>query len=229
MMYGKGKLAVEIDADVTVIEKPPMPLIDDPPAAIQNAIDNPACDAGASVPPLSEYAKGKKTACILICDITRPVPNGLNLPVLVRTLLDAGVPASGITVLVATGLHRPNEGEELSELVGDKWVEETVSCVNHFARNDEDHTHIGTTSRGTVVKIDARFVEAEIRIATGLVEPHFMAGCKTPRPLSVSLPLCLCFPVSLRPASTLTCRSVLARARLRSPLARCGQTPGGGK
>ena len=181
MMYGKGTLAVEIDAEVTVIEKPPMPLIDDPPSAIQKAIDNPACDAGTSLPPLSEFAKGKATACILICDITRPVPNGLNLPVLVRTLLDAGVPASGIIILVATGLHRPNEGEELSELIGDKWVEETVSCVNHFARNDEDHTHVGTTSRGTVVKIDKRFVEAEIRIATGLVEPHFMAGCKTAR------------------------------------------------
>ena len=97
----------------------------------------------------SEYAQGKQTACILICDITRPVPNGLNLPVLVRALLKAGVPASGITVLVATGLHRPNEGEELSELVGDEWVEQTVTCVNHFARNDEDHVHVGTTSRGT--------------------------------------------------------------------------------
>ena len=51
-----------------------------------------------------------------------------------------------------------------------------VSCVNHFARNDEDHVHVGTTSRGTVVRLDKRFVNADIRIATGLVEPHFMAG-----------------------------------------------------
>ena len=93
-----------------------------------------------------------------------------------RALLDGGVPASGITVLVATGLHRPNEGAELTELVGDAWVEETVTCVNHFARNDDDHVHVGTTSRGTVVRLDKRFVEADIRIATGLVEPHFMAG-----------------------------------------------------
>ena len=176
MMFGKGTLSVEIDADVTVIEKPPMPLIAMPPGAIQNAIDNPVSDEGCSVPPLSEYAKGKKTACILICDITRPVPNGLNLPILVKTLMEAGVPASGITVLIATGLHRPNEGAELTELIGDAWVEATVACVNHFARDDDAHVHVGTTSRGTVVKIDKRFVEAEIRIATGLVEPHFMAG-----------------------------------------------------
>ncbi len=73
-------------------------------------------------PPLRELARGKRSACILICDITRPVPNGLFLPPLIRTLLDAGVPRSGITVLVATGLHRPNEGPELAELVGDPWV-----------------------------------------------------------------------------------------------------------
>ena len=51
-----------------------------------------------------------------------------------------------------------------------------VTCVNHFARNDEDHVHVGTTSRGTVVRLDKRFVNADVRIATGLVEPHFMAG-----------------------------------------------------
>lgn len=51
-----------------------------------------------------------------------------------------------------------------------------VRCVNHFARNDDDHVQVGTTSRGTVVRLDKRFVDAEIRIATGLVEPHFMAG-----------------------------------------------------
>ena len=180
VMFGKGKLAVEIDdaAEVTVVEKPAMPLIEDPGAAIQAAIDAPDVEeALGALPPLAEFAKGKQTACILICDITRPVPNGLNLPVLVRALLDGGVPASGITVLVATGLHRPNEGAELTELVGDAWVEETVSCVNHFARNDEDHVHVGTTSRGTVVRIDKRFVEAEIRIATGLVEP---VRCQAP-------------------------------------------------
>ena len=81
-----------------------------------------------------------------------------------------------ITVLVATGLHRPNEGEELAVLVGDPWVLETVNVANHFAREDADHVLVGTTERATVVRLDRRFVEADLRIATGLVEPHFMAG-----------------------------------------------------
>lgn len=139
--------------------------------AVTGALANPV-----QTPPLAQAARGKKTACILICDITRPVPNGVILPPLIRELLAAGVPASGITVLVATGLHRPNEGQELAELVGNPWVLETVRVENHFARNDEDHLFMGETSRKTRVSLDKRFVNAELRIVTGLVEPHFMAG-----------------------------------------------------
>ena len=80
-------------------------------------------------------------------------------------------------MLVATGLHRPNEGAELAEVVGDPWVLENVRVENHFARDDAAHVDMGRTpARGTPVKLDRRFVEAELRIATGLVEPHFMAG-----------------------------------------------------
>jgi nickel-dependent lactate racemase len=126
---------------------------------------------------LAELAKGKSSACILICDITRPVPNHLFLRPMIETLLEAGMPASGITVLVATGLHRPNEGEELAELIGDPWVQQTVTVANHFARDDQDHVDLGVTpTRGTPVKLDRRLVQADLKIATGLVEPHFMAG-----------------------------------------------------
>lgn len=173
LRYGKGTYRLGLDPDwrVTVIRKPEMPLLADPVGAVREALANPV---GAR--PLAEAARGARTACILVCDITRPVPNGLFLPLLVRTLLDAGVPASGITILVATGLHRPNEGDELAELVGDPWVMGTVRVLNHFARNDADHVDLGPTARGTPVKLDRRFVEADVRIATGLVEPHFMAG-----------------------------------------------------
>lgn len=89
----------------------------------------------------------------------------------------AGMPSDGITVLVATGLHRPNEGEELRQLIGDDWVQNTVRVDNHFARDDAAHVHLGYTStRSTPVLLDRRFVDADLRIATGLVEPHFMAG-----------------------------------------------------
>ena len=172
--YGRGKLPVDLadNLDLSVIRKPAMPLLDDPAAAIQQALATPVDCA-----PLAELARGKHSACIAICDITRPVPNHLFLRPLIETLLGAGLQAENIVVLVATGLHRPNEGDELAELIGDPWVLDTVRVENHFARNDADHVHLGqTATRGTVVRLDKRFVEADIKIATGLVEPHFMAG-----------------------------------------------------
>jgi nickel-dependent lactate racemase len=144
----------------------------DPAAAVARALAEPV-----GVPALPALARGRRSACILICDITRPVPNGLFLGPLVRGLLDAGVPRAGITVLVATGLHRANEGAELAELVGDPWVLETVSVANHDATVDRDHVLLGRTpGRGTVVRLDRRLMAADLKIATGLVEPHFMAG-----------------------------------------------------
>ncbi|NNE00559.1 MAG: nickel-dependent lactate racemase [Pirellulaceae bacterium] len=174
LRYGRGEIPLRIadDVDVTVIRKPPMPILEHPRDAVAGALRN-----GVDVAPLSEMAASASTACIAICDITRPVPNGLFLRPIIETLIAAGVPATGITVLVATGLHRPNEGDELAELIGDRWVLQNVTVANHFARSDADHVELGRTStRGTVVRLDRRFVEADIRIATGLVEPHFMAG-----------------------------------------------------
>lgn len=171
--YGKDGLAVNLDDrwEVTTLTKPPMPLLGDPQAAMEEAMAHPVGTAA-----LAEHARGAKTACILICDITRPVPNGVILPALVRVLLGAGLAPGHIQVLVATGLHRPNEGEELAEVVGDPWVLETCPVDNHDARDDEAHVDMGYTSRGTHVLLDRRFVEADVRIVTGLVEPHFMAG-----------------------------------------------------
>jgi len=171
--YGKTGYVLSLpdDLNITVIRKQTMPVLPEPAATLEKAIRQPA--AGA---PLRETAKGRASACILICDITRPVPNGMILPVLVRELLDAGIKAEAILVLVATGLHRPNEGEELRELVGSDWVLDTVRVENHFARRDEDHILLGVSSQGTDIKVDKRFAQADLKIVTGLVEPHFMAG-----------------------------------------------------
>lgn len=174
LAYGRSSIAVTLPdgAEPTIIRKPPFPVPGSAESVIRAALEAPI-DSGR----IEEIAHGKKSACILICDITRPVPNASFLQPLIRRLMAAGIAAEAITVLVATGLHRPNEGEELAELVGDPWVLETVTVANHFAERDEDHVDLGVTpTRGTPVKLDRRFVEAEVKIATGLVEPHFMAG-----------------------------------------------------
>ncbi|MFC1535170.1 nickel-dependent lactate racemase [Thermodesulfobacteriota bacterium] len=95
---------------------------------------------------------------------------------LIETLTTSGISKEDILILVATGLHRPNEGEELRELIGSDKIFNTIRIENHFARDREVHLDLGKTSRGIPIMIDRRFVEADLKIVTGLVEPHFMAG-----------------------------------------------------
>jgi len=174
ILYGPAGLQVALPtgARATVIRKPTLPKLPDPHGAVRDALARPVAAA-----PYADLVRGRHSACILICDITRPVPNRLFLRPLVEGLLGAGMARERITVLVATGLHRPNEGDELAELVGDPWVLATVRVENHYARDAAAHVDLGVTpGRGTPVKLDRRFVEADLRIATGLVEPHFMAG-----------------------------------------------------
>ncbi len=173
LSFGRGTLPLELpdDLDVTVVRKPDMPVLPDAPAAVARALASPV-----SARSLGEEARGARRACILVCDVTRPVPNGLLLAPIVRALLEAGLDAARIRVLVATGLHRPNLGAELEEVVGDPFVLRTVRVENHDARDDAAHVDLGPTAAGTPAKLDRRFVEADLKIVIGLVEPHFMAG-----------------------------------------------------
>ena len=174
LLYGREGLTISLPGNARphVIEKPAFPPCPAPSLQIQEALENPRGSAS-----LKELARGKRSACILICDITRPVPNHLFLRPMIDALTTAGIPLDQIVVLVATGLHRPNLGDELAELVGDPWVLENVRVENHYALQDEDHVDLGfTPGRKVPIKLDRRFVEADLKIATGLVEPHFMAG-----------------------------------------------------
>jgi lactate racemase len=173
LLYGRSGLAVDLPDSLRlhVIRKHPMPLIEDPAQEIRRVLENPV-----GCPSLRDLARGKRNACILMCDVTRPVPNGLLLPPLIETLVRAGLPREKILILVATGLHRPNEGEELREVVGNDEIFRTLRIENHFARDREAHVDLGRTSGGIPIMVDRRFAEADLRIVTGLVEPHFMAG-----------------------------------------------------
>jgi lactate racemase len=171
---GRGVLNVALPpaARVDVLRKPALPPLEEPAAAVGRALDAPVATA-----PLADLARGAARACVVVCDVTRPVPNGLLLRPIIDRLLAGGVPLAGITVLVATGLHRPNLGDELRAVIDDDWVFEHVRLENHDARDASRLVDLGATSgRGTPVTLHRGFVEADVRIVTGLVEPHFMAG-----------------------------------------------------
>jgi len=170
--YGRTGLDVELPDDrvAGVLRSKHTPPLDDPAAALQDCLEQPN-----DTPPLAELARGRRSACILICDITRPVPNELLLQPILATLETAGIDRDRITILVATGLHRPNEGEELAEMVGDK-IAANYRIENHRGKAHNEHVYLGDSPRGVPMWIDRRYVEADLKIATGLIEPHFMAG-----------------------------------------------------
>lgn len=152
---------------------------DDQLAALESALDSPI-----GCMPLAELAQGKRSAAISVCDITRPAPNRIDLPPVLRRLEAAGIPRSEITILIATGLHRPATQAEIREIVGEAIVRD-YRVENHDARELARHRFLGTTTSGTAAYIDERFVSADLRITLGFIEPHLMAGYSGGRKLVV--------------------------------------------
>jgi nickel-dependent lactate racemase len=170
--YGTTGLDVEVPDEhlmgvLSLRAHPPLP---DPEAAVRAAL---AAPIGA--PPLAELARGRRSACVVISDITRPVPNRLLLPPLLSTLERSGIAREAITILIATGTHRPNEGEELVRMVGER-IARDYRIVNHAARDPNSHRFLGTAPHGTPVHVDRTFLDADLKISAALIEPHFMAG-----------------------------------------------------
>ena len=170
--FGKNNIFAEVPDKniVNILKMNDSTEIADPIKGVEDAITNPI-----GSPPLSELAKGKKTACVVICDITRPVPNKTILPPILTTLENSGIKRKDSTILIATGIHRPNLGEELIQLVGEE-IAEKYNILNHYAKEKANHTLLGTTSKGTAVILDSTYVNADLKITTGFIEPHLMAG-----------------------------------------------------
>jgi len=166
--YGRGHIGLELPADARVLGIGPVESLADPSAAVAEALRHPL-----DTPPLAELAEGRAHACIVVSDITRPVPYRLVLP----PLLDALEGAVGrITLLVATGTHRPSTETERLEMFGPHALAR-CTVVDHDARNPESLAALGErTSSGSEIRVDRLYLEADLKILTGLVEPHFMAG-----------------------------------------------------
>lgn len=167
--YGSDGLPVDVPDDRTVVVAPRhTPAVADPRAALDEALARPI--AG---PPLAALVAPGQRVAISICDITRAQPRQL----MVEAIL-AALPATrldDVTLLVATGTHRANTPEELTRMLGPDLVAR-CRIVNHDARDEGALAFAGTTSRGVPVWLNRHWLEADVRITTGFVEPHFFAG-----------------------------------------------------
>jgi nickel-dependent lactate racemase len=170
--YGRDGLEVDLpDSQVvrSLSYKHVQPL-PDPRQSLAEVLATPI-----GTPPLSQLAAGKRSACIVVCDITRPVPNALILPPMLEELERAGIARDQILILIATGLHRPNEGDELIEIVGPT-IAANYRIENHCGQILPEHTYLGESPRGVPIWIDSRYIAADVKITVGLIEPHLMAG-----------------------------------------------------
>jgi lactate racemase len=168
LAYGKGRLSVEVPDDAVVIRPEELPGLPDERAAFEAAVGQPIGSR-----PLRELATPASTVAIVIADITRPSPSERLVPWILAEL--AHVPREQVVIINGTGSHRANTREELTRMLGAEIVE-TVRVINHDGFDEAALTHLGTTSYGGEIWVNNAYLEADVKIVTGFIEPHFFAG-----------------------------------------------------
>ena len=173
LKYSTEGVPIEVEATpgfVGVLEPSEPDPVKNPLSAIAESLRRPI-----ESKPLNEIAKGRKNACILISDITRPAPNQLMLPPILETIEAAGIPRSAVTILIATGIHRPSTDEERIRLVGPKIVG-SYRIVDHLSKKSEDMVEVGKIAGHVPALVNRLYVDADLKILTGFIEPHMWAG-----------------------------------------------------
>jgi lactate racemase len=172
LKYGKGTVSFGLPEEQVLCEVLGRPYPEaDLETAYRHALDHPI-----DAPPLRELVRPGERVTITVSDITRAWQrNDLTLPILLETLNAAGVPDDNVTIVIAVGGHRVNSADEHMEICGGK-VCHRVKVVNHDAHDLSNMVYLGTTSRGTEVRVSSLAMEADRLILTGGVIYHYMAG-----------------------------------------------------
>lgn len=168
LAYGKSGITVTVPDDAVVIEPRHLTALPDDKGAVMAALRHPN-----GTKPLKELVSSSQTVAIVISDITRPTPNHKLVPWVLEEM--DHVPKSNITVINGLGSHRANTREELIQMLGQEVVD-TVRVVNHNAFDDSGLVEVGTNSHGSKVYFFKEYVDADVKIVTGFIEPHFFAG-----------------------------------------------------
>jgi lactate racemase len=167
--YGTDGLEVDLPNErVTVIEPIPRAAVADPHATLLAAIRAPMDRA-----PLGELVRAGQRIAISVCDVTRPQPRREMLKAIFEELPQ--IRPEDVTIMIATGTHRTNTPPELERMLG-RDILNTYRVVNHDSRDPSSLGRVGVTSTGVEVFLNRAWLDADVRITTGFVEPHFFAG-----------------------------------------------------
>ncbi|OGN83766.1 MAG: hypothetical protein A2X23_01960 [Chloroflexi bacterium GWC2_73_18] len=169
---GAGEVAFALPegmrgTSVTARPAEPLPDLD---AAVRDALARPV--AG---PRLHELAAGARSACVVVTDVTRACPEDRLLPPLLAELAAGGIADGAVTILVAAGLHRPMTAAEKSAGFGEAVVAR-YRVVDHDAFEPAGLVDLGAVAHGVPAVVNRIAVEADLLVATGIVEPHQFAG-----------------------------------------------------
>ncbi len=170
LAYGREGLTVNLPDSTSVLESNFVPGVADETQAIRQALGQPI-----AAPPLAEQVKAGDKVVIVHSDITRATPNDRIQPVLLAELEAAGIARQDITLINALGTHRFQTEAELRTMLGTNIVD-NYRCLQHDAFDDDNLISLGQTSLGHPVRINRHYLEADVRILTGFIEPHFFAG-----------------------------------------------------
>jgi nickel-dependent lactate racemase len=170
--FNRGELTFDLPPgwQGTVIESKTVPLIEDVPTAVAEAVAEPT-----NSPPLRELARSGDRVCIVFTDVTRASPDHLLVPPLLTELETAGVRDEDVTLLCGIGLHRPSTPEEKIAKLGQAVVDR-YRVVDSEPLNPDALVDLGTTDSGIPLSVNKIAYEADLLIATGIVEPHQYAG-----------------------------------------------------
>ena len=177
--YGQETLSVRVPPGCDILSMPEVPILTEPRNVFEDSFSRPI-----GTPALEEIIRskgkpaGELTAAVTVSDITRPVPykgaNGILAPLLGR-LEAAGIPRQNITIVVGNGMHRRNTPAERVEMFGEEVVRD-YAVIEHDCEDEASLTFVGKSASGGDVFVNSVFYQADLRIATGLVESHYMAG-----------------------------------------------------
>jgi nickel-dependent lactate racemase len=170
LAYGKTGLDVRLPDGlrIDVIEPKHVEALANQAEAVRHALRHPVGSR-----PLRELVKPSDTVGIVCNDITRATPYQTILPVLLSEL--GHVPDHAITLLIATGTHRPNTPDELRTMLGERIVDR-FRIVQNDANDRDSHALVGTTKGGNEIWIHRDYLRCDLHILTGFIEPHFFAG-----------------------------------------------------